>query len=324
MVSSITDNVQPGTSVLLVGNTFVDVTDLEQTHAQLTNRLTETGKLNFEQADRLAEVELPASSVDVVLSGLLDPPVVEHSRSTLAKLLASLRPDGILRIREVVRNNSETTARVKSTPEDVASALRLTGYTDVTIVSVTPLSVELAKDLTTRCWSGEHVSPEQFAVVEITAKRPSYAVGAQSTLSFARKATSTTEEHAKKVSVWKKLANKEEEEEDDNDIEDEDALLDEDDRSKPSAASLERPERCGPKKKACKNCTCGLAEIEAEEETTNGGSNASKEAQPLTSSCGNCYLGDAFRCSSCPYLGMPSFKPGQKVQLVGNMMEDDI
>jgi hypothetical protein len=170
---------------------------------------------------------------------------VEHSRGTLVKLLDSLRPDGILRLREVVRNNNETTttaaARVKRTSEELASTLRLTGYVAVTVVSVTPMSMELAQDLATRCWLGENVPTEQLAVVEITAKRPAYAVGAQSTLSFARKITSSTEEHARKISIWRKLANREEEEEEaDNDIEDEDALLDDDDRSKPSAASLAR------------------------------------------------------------------------------------
>jgi hypothetical protein len=105
-------------------------------------------------------------------------------------------------------------------------------------------------------------------------------------------------------------------------------------------------------RKACKNCTCGLREIQLLEKddlpssitdsaaAANGRAKSGVDRQlpngdrktdiqvvstgAVTSSCGSCYLGDAFRCSSCPYLGLPAFEPGQKVEIPAGMMDDDI
>ena len=100
---------------------------------------------------------------------------------------------------------------------------------------------------------------------------------------------------------------------------DEEALLDEQDMIVPPTTKGD----CSTRKKACKDCTCGRAEMEELEKEVEAKVTV-VNPKKIVSSCGSCYLGDAFRCSTCPYLGMPAFKPGDKVTLAGNLLKDDI
>lgn len=90
------------------------------------------------------------------------------------------------------------------------------------------------------------------------------------------------------------------------------------------------------RRKACKDCSCGLKEQEEQEidrVRKQQDSVVKFSEDELTEidftiegkkvgGCGSCSLGDAFRCSGCPYLGLPAFKPGQQVNL--NSIMDDL
>ncbi|CCH58726.1 hypothetical protein TBLA_0A09410 [Henningerozyma blattae CBS 6284] len=91
------------------------------------------------------------------------------------------------------------------------------------------------------------------------------------------------------------------------------------------------------RKKACKDCSCGLKE---EEEAEIDGVRAAQDRVVVqftpaelteidftiegkkVGGCGSCTLGDAFRCDGCPYLGLPAFTPGQAINLTA--ISDDL
>lgn len=102
---------------------------------------------------------------------------------------------------------------------------------------------------------------------------------------------------------------------------------------------MEPAPECQPKpgrrRRACKDCTCGLAaQLEAEDKARRAKADKDLNALRLktddlneldftvegkTGSCGNCSLGDAFRCDGCPYIGLPPFKPGEEVRLLNDI-----
>jgi len=141
----------------------------------------------------------------------------------------------------------------------------------------------------------------------VTANKPDFEVGSSAPLRLPQAAPSPAA-----AAVW--TLSSSDALDDDLELVDEDELLDEQDRQKPDPASLRVCGTTG-KRKACKDCSCGLAE-----ELDAGKQPATKS---VTSSCGSCFLGDAFRCASCPYLGMPAFKSGEKVQLSQRQLNAD-
>eukprot|EP00850_Spirogloea_muscicola_P017716 SM000155S01645 [mRNA] locus=s155:168170:170794:+ [translate_table: standard] len=110
---------------------------------------------------------------------------------------------------------------------------------------------------------------------------------------------------------------------DEEELVDEDALLTAEDLERPTFMPEAAASDCGPaskSRKACKNCSCGRAELEDAQATKKLTLDQIENPQ---SACGSCGLGDAFRCAGCPYKGLPPFKLGDKIALPGSLLMAD-
>jgi len=124
----------------------------------------------------------------------------------------------------------------------------------------------------------------------------------------------------------------------DDELIDEDDLLDASDLKRPIVQPPECQPKPGKRRRACKDCTCGLAErLNAEDKARREKADNDLNVMKLksddlydeldftvkgkTGSCNSCSLGDAFRCADCPYIGLPPFKPGEEVQILNNSVQ---
>lgn len=219
-----------------------------------------------------------------------------HTSSSLDHALACVLPpfvaecpSGVLtEVLRVLRPGGSLTLRTTDSAA-LRSSLTLAGFTSISPAGNANLTDEQKRDLVT-------------SVVEVTCKKPDFEVGSSLRLPGAKPVTTGT---------WNINLD------DDLDLASPDDLLTEEDLTRPDPASLKVCGTTG-QRKACKNCVCGLKE-ELEDEDKQ---KKEEDRKNFKSSCGSCYLGDAFRCASCPYLGMPAFKPGEKVKLADTTLKD--
>ncbi|KAJ3081869.1 electron carrier [Quaeritorhiza haematococci] len=320
-------SIAPGQKVLLIGSPNAAQADLEKARDSLLAQVTSSGSVAFEQFDRVPVVTLAKSAYNTIVTGSISPSIHTHPDASFAKFSQALTSQGTLSLREPVFLTTPSSLAPLRTLDALKSALKLNGFVDISVVSTTPID-----DATKSALNKLHPGVESEVVIaEVVAKTPAYSRGATATLSFAKNiaakkaavAVPATNGTVDKKAVWTISANDDDE---DQELEDEDNLLDEEDFEKPDIKG-DDCEMTGGKRKACKNCTCGRAEMEDEEDDADQLVAKVITVEPkkqVTSSCGSCYLGDAFRCATCPYLGMPAFKPGEKVQLAGSLLKDDI
>lgn len=261
-----------GNEVLVIlGNEASFPHDTAEFRSAIKQRIGHLGKMHATNLLDLKKENYNASAFNVIIAIFIQPCMTDEF---LTEALRILKPNGLLIIYEPLPIERKLDTQL--TYSERISRLKLSGFI-VNNIEQKSLDKDLeSKNLLLKVYNNAE------DICKVLANKPSFEVGSSVPLSFTDK----------KSNVWKV-----------DDLIDEDELLDESDFVKPDASSLRVCSTTG-KRKACKDCTCGLAE-ELNNKTIQEGT--------VKSSCGSCYLGDAFRCASCPYLGMPAFKPGEKV-----------
>jgi len=291
-------------------------------YQSLINGLEETREVERQMVDRLldgaASVKSSSySSVHISLSQFEYENLVPRFPTLLAQIMDGLTPSGTLHILNLVPSAFNLPAELTLAGFNVLSS----APAERSIVAQKPAHAQ------GQAFSLKYKSP--LGSVPAVADATNGTTAAFS-LPLRRKAVDP-ERKASKKALWTLNSPS-------TPTIDAETLLTDADRKRPEPTCEPFAKDAAPRrKKACKNCTCGLAEIEAEEENTRkivvvdggeGGATlevvqsekdrllaAAAAAPKATSSCGSCYLGDAFRCSSCPYLGLPAFNPGEKVEI---------
>jgi len=249
--------------------------------------------VSVENAERLGLANYQTGYFDKIYSGCVGLATIRHDLETLGLLTRLLKPGGQLSYVESLESGAD--------PASLTSSLILSGLTSTSpptvLQSYPSMEATLAK-----------LKLNSGSLYLVTANKPNHEVGASRLLSFAKPAAVPTPAPA---SVW----TLDDLEDDSVELLDDKTLLSEEDLVKPDPTSLRVCGTTG-KRKACKDCSCGLRE------ELDAGNEVKKK--DFTSSCGSCYLGDAFRCGSCPYLGMPAFNPGDKITLSERQLNPDL
>lgn len=313
-MGSLGDSVSPGQHVAVTWDGSSSIESLQELVAQVQTAVAPDGKVSVENVERLLMSAHRDSCFDGILLGLVPGSTTIHSSDILVEAARILKPGGTMIIQEPVDLQADHGARLRS-PAQLSSAITLSGMTSVTQI----LNVALTSEQTQHVKETLGHSGTDLTSVRIRATKPNYEVGSSRPLALLRRpVTGKPAVDPAAVKLWTLSANDMNDEE--VDLLDSDDLLDPDDMKKPLPSTL-RAQGCGEgaekKRKACKNCTCGLAD-ELEDKKKNSA------PTPTPSACGNCYLGDAFRCASCPYMGMPAFKPGEKILLNSSQLQDKL